>query len=164
MQCTIDNCERDASYTFVWPWGDTGSCCQDHVVIVQQKARNARGRFGQVSFTALDPHRPVEITRNERVELQSARLVAEAEAKDAQIRASKLFEANTNLSKELRAMRARAAQYEADIKALRINTEVLVRERDAAMVTADKLREEMQRFGVFEEHTPAEVPHPHVVE
>ncbi len=161
MQCTVDKCEREARYTFIWPWGEAGACCQEHVIVVQQKAKAARGKYGQVSFTALDPDRPREITRDERVALHTRALVAESETKDAQLRATKFFELNTKLGEELRAARARVAQYEANDKEQRRTIEALVVERDAALVALDKAREEAQRFGVFEEHTPAEVPRPH---
>jgi hypothetical protein len=171
MNCTIDNCGKEATHTFVWPWGTEGACCQDHVVVVQQKAKNARGRYGQVSFTRLDPDRPVEMRRDERIELHSARLTAESERDDARLRASKLHEQLVNAQNEIRSYRARVAQFEAAEKELRAQVEIAIRERDNALIAADRARElaeESAKFGMLEDprerETPPEGQPPHVVE
>jgi len=169
MQCTVDNCHKEAVYTFVWPWGTPGNCCQDHVVVVQQRSRATRGRFGLVAFNALNPDRPVAVTRDERIELHSTRLVAESERDDARKRAAELFAVNTKLSDELRALRARVAQFEADVKALNSQVELAIHERDKALIAASLAREEAERLGVSlsdyrTRDTPRDEHPPHVVE
>lgn len=144
MQCTLDSCPKPAEYTFVWPWGTDGACCQGHVIVVQQKAKSARGKFGQVSFTRLNPDRPVIITRDERVELHSARLVAEAERDDAGKRAGELFEVNTKLANDVRASKLRGEQLQSQCHELVARVAALVSERDDALALASRRREEVE--------------------
>ena len=158
LKCTIDNCEKDATHTFVWPWGVPGACCDGHVVIVRQRAESTRGEMGMVSFSRLDPDRPREVTRDERTQLIAAKLSAEAETEETKLRAERLFSSNTELSKELRLLRVRVSQYEADAVALRAELEQAKKERDDAVVLAHDARVEAERFGVFSEVTPAESP------
>lgn len=144
MKCTQDGCDKEADYTFVWPWGTDGACCQDHVPIVQQQARNVRGEETFVSFSKLNPDRPKEVTRDERIGLHTRALVAEAEMNDAKERASRLFSTNSELTAENRQLRARTAQFEADVKAMREALDAAIVERDKALRAADAVRVEMQ--------------------
>ncbi len=166
LLCTVDGCTENATYTFVWPWGTPGACCQKHTSIVTQRSQQTRGRFGAVAFAKLNPDRPPEITRNERITLHSARLAAESERDDASRRATELYAVNTKLADEVRALRARCAQLEADAKALREQVELAYKARDQAFLAAEKAREEASQFGVtltgsngaFETEPPPALP------
>lgn len=159
LKCTIDDCPKDATHTFVWPWGVPGACCDGHVVIVRQRAESTRGEMGMVSFSRLDPDRPREVTRDERTQLIAAKLSAEAETEETKLRAERLFSSNTELSKELRLLRVRVSQYEADAVALRAELEQAKKERDDAVVLAHDARVEAERFGVATSPgTPAALP------
>lgn len=168
MNCTVDNCQREARYTFVWPWAADGACCEQHKMIVLQRSTQTRGPIGgRVTFVPLNPDRPREITRDERVALHSARLTAESERDDARLRSSKLLEANTALTTELRGVRARCEQFQANERGLREQNDALMRERDAALVELETVREEAARMGVIvgEPRTRDTTPPPrHVVE
>jgi len=144
MQCTLDSCPKPAEYTFVWPWGADGACCQGHVVVVQQKARALRGHFGQVSFARLNPDRPKELSRDERVELHTARLVAESERDDARKRSGELFEVNTRLANEVRTHKVRSEQLHGQTLELLQRVDALTRERDEALTLAGKRREDVE--------------------
>lgn len=158
MICSVDNCSSEATHTFVWPWGTPGACCRNHLVVVQQRSRATRGRHGVVNFSALDPDRPVEITRDERVELHSARLVAESEREDARVRAAKLLDANTALSTERNGLRARCSQLEAQVKELTARVGVVIGERDNALVTVDELRQQIERLDVGDDARTRDTP------
>lgn len=148
MNCTVDNCQREAFYTFVWPWGADGACCEQHKIIVMQQSQQTRGQGARVTFVHLNPDRPREITRDERVALHASRLTAESERDDARLRSSRLLEANTALTNELRGVRARCSSLEATVRELGEQNEVLLRERDAAYVQLETVREEAARLGV----------------
>lgn len=158
LKCTIDDCPKDATHTFVWPWGTPGACCDQHVVIVKQRSESTRGEMGTVSFSRLDPDRPLAVEPSERVMLIAQKLGAEAERDEVKLRAEKLFSSNTELSKELRLLRARAVQLEVDAAELRNQLVAAQRERDAANLAAHDARVEAERFGGFGDLTPTETP------
>lgn len=149
ITCTIDGCPKNATHTFVWPWGSPGACCDEHVVIVRQRAESTRGEMGTVSFSRLDPDRPPSVTRDERTQLIAAKLSAEAETEEVKLRAERLFANNTELSKELRLLRVRCDQYEANARELLADLEAAKKERDDALVLAHDARVEAERFGGF---------------
>lgn len=148
MNCNVDECGKPADYTFMWPWGTDGACCQSHVVVVQQKARAVRGPRTVVTFVPLNPDRPKEITRDERVALHAARLAAEGEAADSRKHAANLFNANTQLQKELKDSKLRCTEYEHQMRELRKQLEATTAELDAALISAGQAREELARHGI----------------
>lgn len=160
MNCTVDKCENEALYAFTWPWGTPGFCCAKHMAVVTQRGQQTRGRFGGVAFSPLNPDRPREITRDERIELHAGRLTAESERDDAKLRAAKLFEANTQLANDVRVHRARCMQLEAEVKQLLSRIEGLIEERDAALIASEKAREAAEHLGV-KEFAPF-TPDPHL--
>jgi predicted nuclease with TOPRIM domain len=101
-----------------------------------------------VAFVPLDPDRPRPVERNERVELVSAKLVAEADAQEAKVRAEKLFDANSELTAELRRVRARADEFEARVKELLSQLELAKRAEGEALARAADIRAEAEKFGV----------------
>lgn len=164
------HCPKEATHTFVWPWGTEGAVCQEHIVVVQQQARNARGPRAQVGFTPLNPDRPREITRDERIELRTLKQVAESERDDARAHAAKLFEANTQLSKDLRALRVRVAEFERQVRELTQQVDAAYKARDEALALAGAAREAAAELGAagFDEAlslpTPPFAPPPTIVE
>lgn len=160
MICTVASCQKEAQYSFTWPWGAPGFCCVGCMTIVTQRGQQTRGRFGAVSFVPLNPDRPREVTRDERVELHAKRLTAESERDDARVRAANLYTANTQLSNDLRVHRARCQQLEAQVKELLERIDVLVKEKEAALIIADKAREAAEDLGahidsrIIEDHSP----------
>lgn len=156
MNCTVASCQKEAQYSFTWPWGAPGFCCVGCMTVVTQRGQQTRGRFGAVSFVPLNPDRPREITRDERVELHAKRLTAESERDDARTRAAKLYEANTQLSNDVRVHKARCKQLEANARELLERIDALILERDQALLLAAKAREEAEHLGAsFDIERPA---------
>jgi hypothetical protein len=163
MKCDVDSaCQTEASHTFVWPWGTPGACCPGHIVVVQQRARATRGRQGVVNFVPLDPHAPkAPITRDERITLHAARMTAESERDDARKSAVELRRVNEELSTELRQLRVRVTQFQAEVKALGEQVEAAYKERDAALLRVADMQEECERLGVRTRPTPPDpIPAP----
>jgi len=159
MNCTVDGCLKEATHTFVWPWGAEGACCSAHIVIVQQRATQTRGPRGAVTFVPLAPDRPREVTRDERVALVSKAIAAEAERDEQRIRSSQLFDANKKLHDENRALRLRIQHFEANEKTLRSQFTQACEERDAALVSVDKAREQLEALGIEGDRTTPPEPH-----
>jgi len=157
MNCTVDGCLKEATHTFVWPWAAEGACCSAHIVVVQQRSMQTRGPRGAVTFVPLAPDRPREVTRDERVGLVSKAIAAEAERDEQRMRSSQLFDSNKKLNDENRALRVRIQHFEANEKTLRAQLSEACAERDAALVSADKAREQLEVLGVEGDRTtPAE--------
>lgn len=149
MNCEIDNCTSPATHAFVWPWGTPSRCCGRHLVVVQQKAQAARGRFGTVSFQVLDPNAPVKtIQRDERTKLIAERLSAEAERDEVRKSNAELLRVNGELMQQVQLHRTRCQALETQAVELRKEVEVAIQERDRALLESAKAHEEAEALGV----------------
>jgi hypothetical protein len=142
--CTEKGCENVAAYSYVWPWGEPGACCQAHRLHVSQRSENL-GR-GAIHFVAVDPNYRPPITRDERTQLIAAKLAAEAETADVKARNATLYDGHTKLQTEVRRLRdvnEQGAQQLADLQAKLDQT---IAERDNARAAADTARAETARL------------------
>src|SRR3569623_1050334 len=143
MRC--EDCDNEARFTFVWPWGQQGKVCDVHRVTSNQKSVQELDR-GQLNFPPIDPNRPVELTRDERTQLRAGILARDDELNDLNARVGTLVKANSELVDEVRRLRSLNAHAEEELKAARDNTQRAIEARDkaradcgAAIVERDRL-------------------------
>ena len=93
-----------ATLRFQWAWGEEGFCSERGKTLLRQQAENL-GR--DVQFSALGNVAEPPMQRSERQGLIAAKLAAESEAEEVQRRASKLYDSNVELSRDLMSQRSR---------------------------------------------------------
>lgn len=140
LGCTEEGCKAEAVYTYVWPWGADGACCSLHRTHVQQKA-DALDR-GPMNFTAIDPGRPVPVSRDERTQLRAALMTAEEDMRSAQERAAILYAENAKLREQLRQKFGAVQELEFQLNDRRADIARLTEERDAARADAGEAQQE----------------------
>lgn len=153
LGCTEPGCKAEAVYTYVWPWGEDGACCSLHRTHVQQKS-DALER-GQMNFTAIDPGRPVPVSRDERTQLRAALLTAEEDMRSAQERAAILYAENAKLREALRQKTAAINELEAQVNDRRADIARLTEERDGARADAGEAQQEAAELKAMLPRAPA---------
>lgn len=100
---------------------------------------------GQIGFVALDPNRRPPLSRDERTQLIAARMSADIEAEEAKTRGGELYADNTRLADELRRMRARNIELEAQVKDRLQDVKQAQKERDTANANLHDVTAELAR-------------------
>lgn len=142
--CSYEGCREPAVFSFMWPWGEPSTCCSLHRIHVQQKS-DALER-GPISFTVLDPHKPVSLARDERTQFRATIMSLEDEVRDAKARGQEFFNMNTQLGDEVRRLRARNAELESQVKDRTVERDQAVTERDTALADASDANTEVSRL------------------
>lgn len=155
--CNIDGCGEVATHSYVWAWGEAGYCCPKHVAILQQKAAQLKRT---ITFTALQPGAPSQITRDERTQLIAAKLAAEGETEDVKARNRDLYGANRQLTAEIVRMRTQLQQAESQNQDIAAELEQVTKEKMAALKeSADAINEVARLQGILHaREVGAEVP------
>lgn len=116
--CEKDECEKEATTRYVWPWGDEGFLCDDHRGHTEQLALQL-GRV--VSFTPLaPPAAPAPAASHPELELAKRLLLEkDAELEETKGHRDRLIEQNAQLVQDLGKARrnVRAAQVDSDVEA-----------------------------------------------
>jgi hypothetical protein len=145
--CTWKDCTKAATHSFRWDWGDEGKSCPECVPLINQCAE-ALGR--QVSINPLQgPAGEPPLERTERTNLIAARLSAEAELKEVQLRGHQLYSQNVDLSSQVQTHVMRAREHEGivrnkDEQIERLTAKLEQRERELAAASS-----EVQRLNVL---------------
>lgn len=108
--------DEPAVALYQWPWdgpGSSGACSLKGQQILRQQAANLKR---QVSFLPLANAAAPTLTRDERTRLIAERLSAESERDETSQRAVRLYEQNTAISAELKALKVREAEAVAQLK------------------------------------------------
>ena len=146
MLCTEEVCKEEALYTYIWPWGQDGACCSLHRLQLQQKATQQLNLELGLNFTAIDPGRPVAVSRDERAQLRAKIIVLEDDNRDANARISQLTTAGAELVEEVRRMRAIGSRLQEELNDANARAEQAERERDDARASAGLAIQEKDRL------------------
>lgn len=146
--CTVQNCQRPATHSYLWPWGDAGYCCSRCMVTLQHQAANL-GR--EVTFVSLTEKAPSELESNERIQLNARVLAAEQEVAVVKERNRKLFEGNQTLTGEVRQLRAELEAFQGQLADARAECDQLTQEKMSALKQLSETNHELARLqGIFE--------------
>jgi NTP pyrophosphatase (non-canonical NTP hydrolase) len=156
MKCTHEGCDKEAVYTYAWPWGGRGACCEGHRVHVTQIAEQT-GYPNQVSFSTIDPDRKPPVERDERVQYQARILVLEQECVEVKAHAGELNLKAENLANELRKTMGRVVALEQSLALANENFDQVVRERDEARASNADLASENAKLRLLAPLPPAEL-------
>jgi hypothetical protein len=110
---TGEACGEPATASYMWGWGETGTCCARHQFLLAQLAKPLKR---QIQFSALAPSRPAPMLRDERVQLHAQRLAAEEELAESKANYLTLYDQKEALRKELASKAALVSHHEATIK------------------------------------------------
>ncbi len=113
MDCTYDDCANEATYSYMWAWGEEGACCDTHRIILEQTSQRLNR---SVSFTSLAaPATMPPASSWDRPGLEKALRLATSELQEkipllgeAQMRVLELEELNKELTAELGKLRRQA--------------------------------------------------------
>jgi hypothetical protein len=154
MDCFSPECKNAVVYNFTWGWGTPAACCADHRVHAQQ-IHDAQER-GKLTFVPIDPDAvKVPLGRDERTQLIAAKMSAELDGDQVRARAAELFNLNTELQAEVRRLRARDTESQAQLKDRAADVERLLTERDDALASLHETRTELERITLL---VPREAP------
>ena len=139
--CT--HCEKEATASYVWDWGETGLACPEHQVILrQQAARLHRG----VSISPLQPGAPTPITRDERIASKARIMALEEEIAECQARGLELYRAHEAVQAQLRTETAKRTALELELQTQRARVDELLEQVGLARQDAARENDELQRL------------------
>lgn len=148
------SCGRPAALSYRWDWGETGACCQEHGLLMQQTAQNLSSHDlkRHVSLAPLENAAEAPLERSERTALIAAKLSAEAETEELKRRGGQLYSQNVDLTGQvqvltLRLREAEAQRAEALAKIGRLEEKLQQRDLDLGTVT-DEL-DRLQTLAAF---------------
>lgn len=141
--CSTEGCERNATHSFTWDWGDSGFCCATCMVSLshrmQSLARNC-------TFVALTPGAAPELSHDDRLQLNARVLAAEQEAALTKTRNLKLFDSNQDLAREVNALRAEVDQHKQQLADTRAELEQCITEKQRALQQLAETNHELARL------------------
>lgn len=141
--CTVDGCNETALYAYTWDWGESGFCCGLHAVTLRHRSM-ALGRA--VTLTALKPGAVAPVSHDERIQMHAKLLAAEDTVREVKERNAALFEANRQLTEEIRRMRIEASELNAQLKDARAEADQLTSEKMAALRQLGETNHELARL------------------
>lgn len=98
--CDQPGCKQPASLSYRWDWGQTGVCCQEHGLLLQQTAVNVSSHDlkRNINLAPLEHAQEAPLERSERTQLIAAKLAAEGEAAEIKRKSAELYQQNVNLT------------------------------------------------------------------
>lgn len=154
--CDYEGCEQPATHSYVWDWGDGGHCCQQHVAAHSMTARNLKRT---VQFAALAASAPVELTRQQRIDMNARVLAAEQEADEVNAKSVELYNANVQLANEIKRQSIEVLGLQAQVRDLAAELEQTRSEKMKALTELGAAKTELARLqGILHarEVTPVE--------
>lgn len=161
MLCTEEGCDKEAEYTYIWPWGTDGACCSTHRLTLNQRATQQLDTV--LHFTMIDPGRPVPVSRDERIGLRAKIMVLEEDVRERDGRIGMLAQAGTEHVDEIRRLRAIGSRLQEEVNAAHERLEQAERERDDARTAAGVAIQERDRLELLVRNVgshPATTPPP----
>lgn len=144
MLCTEDGCNEPAEFSYIWPWGTQGRCCGKHRVQLMQRATQQLDTT--LSFTILDPGRPLPVSRDERAALRAKIIVLEEDVSTLNGTIAQHVRNAGELAEELRRTRGIATRLETELAEARANLEVALSDRDQARADCGVALQERDRL------------------
>lgn len=144
MKCTQEGCEKEAEFTYVWPWGGTAACCDQHRYHVGQLAEQLG--YATPAMAPVDPHKVKPVERDERVQYQARIFVLENEVTEVKAFAGELNLRAENLAVEVRRATARCVGLEQSLSHANESYDDVVKERDAALASNADMAAEIGRL------------------
>lgn len=141
--CTVDGCDETALYAYTWEWGESGYCCAIHSVCLKHREA-ALGR--PCVLTALRPGAVSPVTQDERIQMHARVLAAEDTVAEVKKRNSDLFEANKELTAEIRRLRIEVSQLTSQVQDARAEAAQLTGEKMAAVKQLAETNHELARL------------------
>lgn len=141
--CTVGECKQNALYSYTWDWGEAGFCCARCTVTLQHKMQSL-GRT--CTFVALQPGAPIELGKDERIQLHARVLAAEDEVRTVKARNLQLFDSNQVLSGEVRQLRAELEQFQSQLADARAEADQLTTEKMKALQQLAETNHELARL------------------
>jgi septal ring factor EnvC (AmiA/AmiB activator) len=141
--CTEQGCNETALYAFTWDWGESGYCCGMHAVTIRHRSL-ALGRVA--TLTALRPGAVSPVTQDERIQMHARVLAAEDTVVEIKRRNSDLFEANKELTAEIRRLRIEVSQLTSQVQDARAEAAQLTGEKMAAVKQLAETNHELARL------------------
>ena len=141
--CDEPGCEKAAVVSYVWEWGQGGSCCLEHQVVHTQRAAALKRR---VTFTPLNPGAPPPIERSERVRLTAERLAAEEELSEVKARGLELYQSNVKLTAEVQRLTLMVRELRAQLQDAREDRDLAIGERNSRTAELADAVDELDRI------------------
>lgn len=132
---------------YTTPWGTQGYASEKGVFLLKQQMANLGRKDTDLVLIPLqknDQNDPV--SRSERTQLIAARMSAEQDADDSKVRASKLYDQNLELTKELGNARTLAAEAQAQVNDLKATLATTNDELATQTKKASRLADEVVRL------------------
>lgn len=142
-RCTTVGCTRNATHTYTWDWGESGYCCSTCLVSLRHRM-DSLGRT--CTFVALQPGAPVELTRDERIQLHARVLAAEDELKLTKARNLVLFNSNQELAAEINSLRLELESFRTQLADAQAEADQLTSEKMKALQQLAETNHELARL------------------
>lgn len=152
-KCDQPGCDADATHSYTWEWGTSGTCCAKHQFTLQQTAQNI-GR--SIQFAPISPGATPPLQRDERIKLKAEALVLSEELSEAKARGLDLYRQNGLLTQQVQSLTVRNREADAQLKdALAAATAADARVTKLESENAE-LSNELSRLRVLVELPPVE--------
>lgn len=135
-----------------WSWGETGACSFKGQQLLRQQAKNLKQT---VDFMPL-AQPPAPLARDERTRLIAEKISAESERDETAARNSKLYQQNTDLMAEVKLLRTRDEEAQAQLKDLKQDLAEASEELTRTAVQNGKLVDELNKANLLLEAGPGE--------
>lgn len=146
-------CSHQATHAYLWDWGETGTCCPEHITVLKQISETlGRG----VTFTPLDPHAPRVMQRDERVQLNARILAAESELADAKTRGLEMHQQLAQIAQQAQAATLRLSATQSELSDARTRIDQLETELLKTAGRAAELQDERNRLSHIVDAKPSQ--------
>lgn len=152
VMCSVVEGER-AAMRYVWAWGEEGNCSVKGQQLLLQQSRNLKRT---INFVPLANQPPPPLGRDERTQLIAERLSAQAECKEVTERNSRLYAQNTELGSQVRQLKLRNEQADAEIDRLKVDLAGVREAHSRQTVELNRVSADFHRANVLLEAGPQE--------
>lgn len=144
----VQLCDRDptkeAVFSYRWEWGETGFCCAEQAVLLQQTAESLKRT---IALYPIQKSGPEPLLRDERTKLVAKHLVLEAELEEAKSAGLETYRRNGDLQVQLnsaiikeRELKAQLSDQRAQFDEVTRRNEALNSENGSLLVELERLR------------------------
>lgn len=138
-----EQCDKPATLTYRWEWGETGIVCDEHGALLQQKSESLNRR---VTVHPRQAPAPAPIGRDERVQLTAKALVLEEELKAAQSAGQQLHAKCQDVQVQLSAALVKQRELKAQLEDVGAKLGESERQRETLSAENGRLLVELDRL------------------